>query len=335
MSLEIVVLQDKHLEDAVALACARYTELRKQVPLMPTRYQDADVVRSLLCNLVGKMPGVGAIRNAQLVGFLLGFVIPEFRGQRTAFSPEWANAADSVSSRRIYQEMYAHLSARWASDGCSTHLICAMAHDRDAIDGWHWLGFGLCGVDGVRGLQPLEGPIADIEIRRAGLGELDEAVWMEKALEQHLSSAPTFLYVAGRSDTEIREDEAEWLSNPAHALWLAYQGAEVVACIGQIPSNPNACTIIRDEGTTSIMKAFTRESTRGKGIATALLDRLLEWARAKGYERCTVDFEPMNYLAARFWMRHFCPVSYALVRQIDERIIKTPSRGCDRREGEC
>ncbi len=326
MSLEIVVLQEKHLEDAVALACARYTELRKQVPFLPARYQDADVLRPLLCDLVGKAPGVGAIQNAQLVGFLLGFVIPEFRGRRTAFSPEWANAADPGASRRIYQEMYAHLAARWIGDGCVTHLVCTMAHDRDAFDAWHWLGFGLCGVDGVRDPQPLQGPIADVEIRRAGLGELDEAVWMDKALDRHLSSPPTFLYYEDRSDAEIRKDEAEWLSNPTHALWLAYQGAEAVACIGQRPSNPHACTIIRDEGTTSIVRAFTKESARGKGIATALLDRSLEWARAEGYERCSVDFEPMNYLAARFWSRHFEPVNYALVRQIDERIIKMPPR---------
>ena len=325
MSLEIVTLQDKHLQDAVALACARYTELRQQVPLMPARYQNAGVVRPLLCDLVGKTPGVGAIRNGQLVGFLLGFVI-QFRGQRTAFSPEWANAVDSVSGRRIYQEMYARLAARWNSDGCSTHLVCALAHDRDVIDGWNWLGFGLCAVDGVRGLQPLQGPIADVEIRRAGLRELDEAVWMAKALERHLSSTPTFLYHAARSDTEIRKDEEEWLSNPAHALWLAYQGESAVACIRQGPSNPHACVIIRDEGTTSIVGAFTRDDARGKGIATALLDRSLEWARAEGYERCAVDFEPMNYLAARFWMRHFSPVSYALARQIDGRFVKSPPR---------
>ena len=88
------------------------------------------------------------------------------------------------------------------------------------------------------------------------------------------------------------------------------------------PASPTT-TGAGDEGTTSIMRAFTREGARGKGIATALLDRSLEWARAEGYERCAVDFEPMNYLAARFWMRHFQPVIYALVRQIDERIVKS------------
>jgi len=30
-----------------------------------------------------------------------------------------------------------------------------------------------------------------------------------------------------------------------------------------------------------------------------------------------VDFEPMNPPAARFWLKHFCPVCYTLARHVD------------------
>ncbi len=73
--------------------------------------------------------------------------------------------------------------------------------------------------------------------------------------------------------------------------------------------NPHACVIIRDEGTTSIVRAFTREGAGGKGIATALLDRSLEWARAEGYERCAVDMVILRiYLARSSTMA--CPRSF-------------------------
>ena len=85
------------------------------------------------------------------------------------------------------------------------------------------------------------------------------------------------------------------------------------------PASEDASHIIRDVKTTSITGAFTQERARGGGIATALLNRSLAWARAKGYERCAVDFEPMNPLATRFWLRYFQPVCYAVVRHIDER----------------
>ena len=89
------------------------------------------------------------------------------------------------------------------------------------------------------------------------------------------------------------------------------------------PGNQRACLVIQDEKTISITSAFTSEAARGAGIATALLNRSLEWARTEGYERCAVDFEPMNSLAARFWPKYFRPVCYSLMRKVDERISVT------------
>jgi GNAT superfamily N-acetyltransferase len=59
---------------------------------------------------------------------------------------------------------------------------------------------------------------------------------------------------------------------------------------------------------------------RNSGIGTALLKHSLDWARSAGYERCAVDFEPENISGARFWLRHFRPVCYSLVRHVDERV---------------
>ena len=100
-SLDIVPLQEKHLKDAAALACARYATLRDLVPALPSRYGDPNAILSLLRDLAGQAPGVAAIRGGRLAGFLLGFVIPAFRGKRSVFSPEWANAADLNDSRQI------------------------------------------------------------------------------------------------------------------------------------------------------------------------------------------------------------------------------------------
>jgi hypothetical protein len=64
------------------------------------------------------------------------------------------------------------------------------------------------------------------------------------------------------------------------------------------------------------------------------LNRSLEWARSEGYERCAVDFEPMNVLAARFWLRYFSPVCYSLVRHVDERIAWAHERREKREESD-
>jgi GNAT superfamily N-acetyltransferase len=90
--------------------------------------------------------------------------------------------------------------------------------------------------------------------------------------------------------------------------------------MGFEPSTPHACTIMRDEGTMSIVSAFTRPTARGHGVGAALLERGLAAARAAGYVRCAVDFESANIEGARFWMRYFQPICYSVVRVIDPRM---------------
>ncbi len=90
--------------------------------------------------------------------------------------------------------------------------------------------------------------------------------------------------------------------------------------MGLEPSNPSAAYVIRDEKTVSISRAFTKEHTRNSGIGTALLKHSLDWARSVGYERCAVDFESENISGARFWLKHFQPVCYSLIRYVDERV---------------
>jgi GNAT superfamily N-acetyltransferase len=317
MTLKVVSLQDKHLTDAAKLFCARYRTLRERVPALPARYAEVSTIRPMLRDLAAQAPGTAALRGGQLVGYFLGFVIPAFRGQRTAYSPEWANGAALADSRRIYEDMYTHLSARWVADRCFTHLIGALAHDRDGLAGWHWSGFGMIAADAVRSLEPAAGHPAEVTIRRADGRDIAQVVTLIDALRRHLAAAPTFLV---SDEEDIRTTHARWLANPANAMWLAEEDARAVACMMIGPANPDACTIIGDEATASIVGAFTEERARGRGIATALLNRALDWARAAGYGRCAVDFEPMNVLAARFWTRHFAPISYALVRHVDERI---------------
>ena len=313
MPITVVPLKEEHITDAAMLVSRRYQGLREQVPTLPPRYAEIDTLLPLLRDITAAGPGVAAFDGGRLTGFLAGWLIPSFRGKRSAFSPEWANGADLADSRRIYEEMYTHLAAAWVAEGYGTHLIGTLDNDQDGIIGWHWFGLGMIAADAMRDLRPAQDRDADVDIRRAGLGDLEQLTTLDEALHQHLAASPTFLPHEEEHDRRYYE---AWLQNPAKAVWLAYQGAEAVGYIGMGPASEEASTIIRDEKTTSVEGAFTREGARGGGIGTALLNRALEWARDAGYERCAVDFEPMNPLAARFWLRHFQPVCYTLIRHL-------------------
>jgi len=315
MNLEIVPFGEKHLEDAATLACSRYNELRREIPLLPSRYAEISTLLPLLHKIVKGGPGVAALHQGRLVGFLTGWLMPSFRGRPAVLSPEWGNAVDTENSRRICEEMYTHISASWVADGYLTHLIGKLPNDFDGIDVWHWLGFGMIAVDALRGLNPAEGSTARIDIRRGGPEDTNEAMALIDALKLHSASAPTFLIQTKQRDRRYYE---EWLANPDNALWLAYNGSEALAFMQHGPASTDTCTIIQDQKTTSIIGAYTRENVRCRGIASTLLNRSLEWARGEGYERCAVDFEPMNPLATRFWLKYFKPVCYTLVRHVDK-----------------
>ena len=81
--------------------------------------------------------------------------------------------------------------------------------------------------------------------------------------------------------TEKKDKEfyLDWIKDPARVIWLGCQHDEPAAFIRTGPADDDVCTIIIDEGTTSIYAAFTNEDVRDRGIGVAILDRFLATAR--------------------------------------------------------
>jgi len=318
MSLEIVRLTKQHLNQAALRVSQRCQELLKQVPALPARYAEMATLLPLLNDIIEAGLGSAAFEGGQLKGFLTAWLLPSFRGKRCAFSPEWANAALLPNSRPIYEALYTNAATKWAAEGYFTHLISLFPHDSDGLAGWHWLGFGMIAVDAVRDLQLIAERDNPVDIRQATPQDIEHVLKLNHALGRHSAGSPTFLV---ENETRDRSYYEEILADPDKAILLAERGAEPLAYLELGPASEDACTIIYDEKTTSIIGAFTEEQVRNTGVTTALLNRALIWARAQGYEHCAVDFEPMNYLARRFWLRYFQPVSYTLIRQVDERVL--------------
>jgi len=134
-----------------------------------------------------------------------------------------------------------------------------------------------------------------------------------EALFRHIAGPPIYLI---DDEWPTRAEYDAWLHDPQVAVWIAEPAGEAIGFLTIGPAVQDACTIIRDEGTASVIAAFTVEEVRGKGVATGLLNRALGWAKDQGYERCAVDFEPMNPQARRFWTRHFDCVAYTVVRHM-------------------
>ena len=324
--MQVVPFGAQHVDDAARLVTERFRALRQAVPSMPTRLEDVGSLVERLGAALPRMPGCAAVDGPRLVGFLCGLDIAYFRGRHTKISPEWAHGAAYEGSRRIHEALYGALSGTWAAEGASAHLVIALAHDEQALQAWRWLGFGMLAVDGLRDLSLVGRGSSDGENRRATLADVDVVTALGVALQHHLQAPPTFL---AQADPPSRQAHVAWLEDQRNALWLALSGDEAVAYVRQGPANENASEIIADPGTTSITGAYARPEFRGRGIASALLNRALAWGKEQGYVRCAVDYEPMNTPAARFWGRHFAPVSYGFIRYLDETLIGRESAGDD------
>ena len=319
---KIESFNEEHLEDASRLFTSRYGIEREYTSLLPSRFENTGSISPLLEDLVHRSPGVVALRKHKLLGFLIGQVIPSWRGKRSIHVSEWAHSVAGKKRRKLFQRMYTQLSAKWVADGCFTHLVTVLAHDREMIDSLFWLGFGMVAVDALRGLHNVNegGSSPDVEIRRAGLDDLELVTSLSAEFQRYMAGSPIYLAPTSRAEKEYHE---KWLSNPSNALWLASQEGEEISYMKIGPFSEDAAYIISDEKTASITGAYTREHLRGKGIGTALLNQSLSWARSKGYERCAVDFEPENVLGSSFWLKHFKPICFSLIRQVDHRIAMT------------
>jgi GNAT superfamily N-acetyltransferase len=316
--LEIIPLQVEHIQDVASLACARYSQLKIEVPELPSLYSQAPELHPRLAQLVRNgAPGAVAIRGGRLVGFLGAWQLPSFRGIPSTYSPEWAHAAEGEDRKTIYEEMYRYLASLWVSGKYGTHYISLFANDEEVLKIWHWLGFGMFAVDAIRGLDPIASDLGDCEIRPAKSDDIEAILSLDESLWQHMRRSPVF-QTLGRKD---RSHFQAWIADPVRQILLALNDKRPIAFFSIGPANEEVSTIVVDEDTTSIYRAFTTEQMRGRGIATALLNRVLELGRTSGYARCAVDFEPMNPEASRFWPRYFKPVCYSLSRTIDGRFI--------------
>lgn len=317
--LKIIPFQENHIKQAARLVCDRYQLLREQEPLLPERYQEEPIIQWMIeniCRLDG--PGVAVIQDDKFMGFLQAWLMPEFKGKRSVYSPEWANGAVLPYSRFIYEEMYARIAAAWVAERFTAHYISIFASDMEAINGCHGLGFGLLGIDALRDLSPLAGVEFNIDIQQAGPQHLDQIVELQVGLRLYMKESPVFF----RTDRYNREFFEDWMEDNSKMIWLAFIEGEPVAFLRTGPANDDVAAIIHDEKTTSIYGAFTQAGHRGKGIGKALLDRFIQAAHSEGYLRCAVDFETMNLLGSRFWLKQgFTPVSFSLLRQVDERVI--------------
>ena len=313
--LEIVPFQQELLPTAAALFQQEVEQLHRRVPALPAQVADLPAVIARLTQMMTVCPGVMAVVEGKLVGYLGWWIVEQFRGtdRRGAYCPEWAHAAVGDNQQAIYQALYRAAATQWAQRGCQVHAITLLAHDSVAERAWFWQGFGLTVVDAIRPMQPLGmAPPAGLTIRPATVADSAMLVTLDAEHCLHYALPPTCMAPRAGCDAD------EWrqsLAKPRNGVWLALDDDQPVGFLSFTSGDEfDSVDLLRTAQVVGINGAYVRPVYRGQRVAVALLDAALRAYAEQGVTSCAVTFESFNPEAAAFWPRYFTPVCHSLLR---------------------
>jgi len=321
--VDLAPFTHSHVPAAAALATERYCVLRRSLPVLPAEHEDPGGFQGKLAPIAAAGSGFAAFTGNRFAGFLAGIRIPSFMGSGPGwYVPEWAHGVRGEDRGAILGRLYQAIAAAWVADGCINHAITLLAGEAVERDTFFQLGFGMCTVDAVRGIDSVAGPLESddpdaIVIRKAMPEDAAALAELSAALRRHTASSPVFLHHPERDGEHERR---EWLSLPGCEAWLAFELGCPVGFMQREPVNYGAAFVVSAPDTLAVTGAFVEEASRGRGVARALLARIVDSARAKGARRVSVDFESANAEGWSFWLRHFRPACWSVLRRVDDRL---------------
>ena len=322
-SIAIEPLQEKYASDLVELWRTRHEEAIAEAPFFPRKWlTDPSCVASFIRGSAGASDGVVALMGKVAVGYLVGQGL-QSHGECAAYCPVQGHAALEQYEEAIYRRMYSHLSGQWVSKGQLSHLLTYYARDKVMTELLFSLGFGLVGVDAVRGVDPLPKTNTDVRIREAGGDDIGDVMRLGEKSREFYLEAPTFLARAAQD----RQHYQRLLDDDSVAIFLAYHEGELVGLMDINDHGTDDICQLVDAGTATIdsIGPYILPEHRGRGIGASLLQKAIEWCRGRNLERVAVDFESANPYASGFWPKHFRPILHSVRRRANQDICGSRS----------
>lgn len=316
------------LPKLAAMVAARVRAQRKAVPVLPERYTTVESVLPRLEDLCGKTEVLVLRERERPVGFLGGWHIPQFMGDRDGiFVPEIGFGTDTLQPDRVcgvFEQLYNRQCGSWCRAGALNHAIFTYEQERALRDELFHGGFGGVCMDAIRPAVALRLPVPeDIQVREVtAMDESAMKAWKTLCRLHHdyMVAAPVLL---GSSEAMTDASLLEWIESKARHAWIVEdRSGEALAYLQMEEKTDGTSMLVEDAASNrAITGAFTLPKARGRGLASLLLDAALTRAAADGMASVSVDFESRNRPAARFWTRHFAPFTFSVLRQVDARAL--------------
>ena len=263
--------------------------------------------------------GKAALCEGRLVGYILfagpwdGF----FGNVKGVFSPLGGSAfsIDYKNRGRLASQLFAAVSEDFVKNGVFSCALSRYAHDEETAKSFVMNGFGIRCCDAVCEIAKMNLPSVscDIIFEELSVDRFSTVKHLQKGLNNHLASAPTFF------PSEPFDDWFErWIKRDEMRIFVAKSNEDIIGFISIADSAENF--IAECDGVKNICGAYFDEKNRGKGIAQGLLSFVRDALISEGVTHLGVDCETLNPTALGFWTKYFSPYTYSFARRIDERI---------------
>jgi GNAT superfamily N-acetyltransferase len=302
--IEIVPFADEHVDAAASLLAERHERHRSAESLLPA----IDDLRPHVEAARGA--GAAALQGGELVGYLVAE-----RSDDPGFGRHvWVDrAGHAARDPKLIRDLYAAAAAPWVADGHARHYVLVPALDELAAV-WFALGFGQQQAHGIRPSGASRPAAAGVTIRRGGVELLDAMTPLAGLIWAHQSLSPVFAGMPLPTAADLRRDWEEALRSADVVYFLAERDGRPVGHAFAYPGHPGLGTPPRALEL-SVMATLPEE--RRTGVGVALVEHVLGWARAEGFETVVADWRVTNLLSSRFFPRRgFRPTFLRLYRSI-------------------
>jgi GNAT superfamily N-acetyltransferase len=271
-------------------------------------FVDATAARKAIVGSRGTGPAVVAVRDGELVGFLMS-TMSGAPGSRHAAMSEAQHTAERSSPRDVYRALYTALSEELLANGCSTHTIALPIAETGAVSAWFELGFGVDQIKGVRSVARADLVTSrDYRIRAAEPGDIGRLLELTIELQEFHARPPVFNSAHLDVDASRRSFDRA-IADDRCCVWVAEDDDRIVGMMQVEPA-----TRYRTVATIGI--AIATDTARSQGVGTEILVQVLDWTREQGYEHCGAGWTSANQISDAFWRsRGFQPTRYTLARQ--------------------
>ncbi len=321
----------KHLEASALLLAERQVRDRVRDPRLPAAYEVPAACRPLIEQAVSaeRTCAVAAVSDGEVVGFAAGTAFLATPTHMTAafFPPRCINigyaahAAAAGAEYDVYRELYAAIADHFVTRGYFDHNVYLPAGDAAAADAWVSLGFGRTVTAGLRGVEPVAGRQASIELHAAASEDAAVVFALNDELTDHHAKAPIFWPHVVETDDSTHDFQRDLLKDPkTNAHWVAYDGEQALGMNTFMAPfwMPQMAT---PDKTIYLYQGIVSERARAGGVGKAILAKALDWAREQGYRYVGLHYASPNISGARFWREHgFDAVEHRMTRHVDERI---------------